>query len=235
MKIAFCDDEKGCIEILTAALIKYRDTFCPYMEYEAFYDAAKLLEKFKSNQDFADIVLLDIQMQNKNGIEIAKQIHEINSEIIIIFISNYDSYMQIGYEVNAFRYILKNQINTFLEKNLNSAIAEVMKQNKQKFSFKSKGEIRHIRYTDIIYFESQRRFINMISTTETNTFYGKLDEIEKQLNDARFVRCHKSYLINADYIESTTAKAVNLANKYSIPISRSKLITIKKAQVWAMR
>jgi DNA-binding LytR/AlgR family response regulator len=235
IRLAVCDDETTSIEKLKTVLNDYEKRLCIPLLIKSFVDPSSLIKQLKKDKYLFEIVFLDIQIENKNGIDIAKQIHDINDEILIIFISNYDAYMQAGYEVKAFRYILKEQIDTYLDKNITAAIHEIIKRENQVFMFKYKGEVKIAKFSDIIFFESSQRLVRIVTSNGENLFYGKLDEIEKQLNDLRFIRCHKSYLINAEFIESNLINTVKLKGAHNVPISRSKVETIRKAQVWAMR
>ncbi|HEX3025891.1 MAG TPA: LytTR family DNA-binding domain-containing protein, partial [Clostridia bacterium] len=235
IRIALCDDEPISIEKLAAALHRYEERNGVCFQILTFDNPINLLSQLETDQEMMDIALLDIQIGNNNGIKTAKQIHDLNENVIIIFVSNYDSYMQAGYEVNAFRYILKDQIDSYLEKNISAAIHELMKKEKQVFVYKWKGESIRVKFSEIIFFESCQRLIRIVTAHNESCFYGKLDNIEKELNDLRFIRCHKSFLINVEYIESTSNISARLKGEYSIPISRSKLSAVKRAQVWAMR
>jgi two-component system, LytTR family, response regulator LytT len=235
IRIAICDDEIKFIDKIKSALFKIQKDHDIHMEIKAFEKPADLIRLLRADIDSVEILLLDIQIHNESGIDIARKIHGINKEIIIIFVSGFDSFMQLGYEVNAFRYILKSQISSYLDKNILAAVNELQKRSSQFFDYKVKGEIYRLRFTEIIYFESFQRQIQVVTAKNQDLFYGKLDEIEIQLKDFRFVRCHKSYLVNVDYIESITTNFVKLKGSYNIPISRGKFETVRKALVWSMR
>jgi len=103
--------------------------------------------------------------------------------------------------VFAFNYILKPFDRKRLFEVLDRAMHELRKENSQKIHFSYKSTVYSIDYREILYIESRDKLILFHMASEgTLQCYSKLDEIEKQLPDQSFIRCHQSFTVNASYI-----------------------------------
>lgn len=107
-----------------------------------------------------DIALLDIDMGETNGIELARKLRASNENIVIIFITNFIQYAPEGFEVQAFRYLLKADLSAKLDSYFDSTVQEVLRR-KQLVTISINSEIIDVPVNDILYLESHRRIIVM--------------------------------------------------------------------------
>lgn len=91
----------------------------------------------------------------------------------------------------------------------------------------NKGALYRISCADIVYAESNKRVVNIVSQEKTYTIYMKMDQLE-ELVEQGFVRCHKSYLVNMLYIKYFSAEGIILENGKKIPVSRAKYRNAKE-------
>lgn len=105
MKIAVCDDE----EIFSMKLKKYLEQYYNSIDLiiDVFKSGEDFIRKIKSLTDRYDIVFLDIEMSPIDGIETAKKLRENNKDVIIIFLTSHGEFATDGYEVDAFRFLIK--------------------------------------------------------------------------------------------------------------------------------
>lgn len=106
MRIAICDDEKTYIEKLKNG-INSLQTHENEFEFSEFESGESFIEQF--SKDKYDLVILDIEMKDLNGLQTAEFLRQIDKNVILIFMTSFDKFVYQGYEVKAFRYILKNQ------------------------------------------------------------------------------------------------------------------------------
>lgn len=99
-----------------------------------------------------EVIILDVEMPDLTGLQTAERIRQIDGSVIISFLTNYAEFAVKGYDVGAFRYILKNQPDYVYTKQLNSIIAECQ-QRFRTFTFNNKNLSFKFRLTDILYFE----------------------------------------------------------------------------------
>ena len=230
-KIAICDDE----EIFRKNIYKI------IMNYMVKNGLLYEIDEFESGNEFInlginmrkyDIVFLDINMDEIDGIETAQEIRKVSNDIFIVFVTAFISYAVEGYSVNAIRYILKNNEN-FAELIFEciDAISKKMNYSVKKKEFKFSEGVKNISLELLLYIESKLHKLNFhIMEDKLNTYslYGKLDEFEKELEDKAFLRIHQSYLINMKHIVSIYRYEAVLNNGIRLKISKDRYKSVKE-------
>lgn len=221
LKIALCEDDQ-----LQRELVKnYIDRSLLNRNYEIF--------EFKSGEELIanypqklDILFLDIQMEEINGMDAAKKIRTFDNNVEIIFITGIWDYVQEGYEVRAYRYIIKPiDFNSF-KTQLNICIKEIENQKRPSIVVTYKGEVNKIDIGSIVYIETDNR--NTLIHTKEKSYRSNMgiSKLEKYLEGSTFFRCHNSFLINLEYINKIGQDSVFL-EEYEIQVSRHKMKKLK--------
>lgn len=216
MNIAICDDENYWRENLTDYLKEYRRNHRIEIFFDYFSDGVSLTKCQKKY----DIIFMDYQMNDLNGIETARQIRKLNNNSIIIFVSAFPNVALDTFEVNAFRFLAK----PIDKKKLFKSLDDYIKSEKSIFLILNthSGTIK-IRESDIVYCESMQKH-TIIHTS--NDFYDisiNLREIENKLSKDKFFRCHKSYIVSFYHIKSHNNTDVFFDNGDKAYISRRYL------------
>lgn len=226
MKVAICDDDQFYIDSIRKKVIdKFNISGMDYIISE-FTSGNEILERVKNGEVY-DILFLDIDLNGQNGIEVAHTIRGIINDVIIIFVTSFIQYCPQGYEVNALRYILKDNriFDKVLDESIKKAVEEYRKRDKT-IKLKDREGIKEFKLEDILYIESSNHTltVNYIynGKIEKYSIRGKLDELEKIIMDKRFCRTHKSYLVNMDYVEFTRRYTLGLAYDIELNISKSR-------------
>jgi DNA-binding LytR/AlgR family response regulator len=157
MNIAIVDDEPVFLKRLHNRL---RDMKIPDYEVHEFTSDRDLLSFYVKGM--YEIIILDVEMPELNGLETAERIRQIDKSVIISFLTNYAEFAVHGYDVGAFRYILKNQLDYVYTKQLNSIIVEC-EQRFRNFTFNNKNLSFKFKLTDILYFEGHRRKVSLFT------------------------------------------------------------------------
>lgn len=188
-----------------------------------------------------DIALLDVDfaLQEYTGIDIARKLRTLRSDSVIIFVTNYIEYAPEGYEVKAFRYILKKDVPQKLRNTLNLAMEE-LSTSRETLKIKIDGEIIDLRIRDILYIESQLRkvSVHMRKTKGSNkgkeySYYATMTDLENQLEAQGFLRIHKSYIVNMRFIRRFVNKEVLLDDGTSLSVGEKNYAEKKnKFLVW---
>ena len=225
IQIVLCEDqiqhqktiEKFLQEILGENNIEYN--------LRIYKSGEELLNDYPKN---VDIFILDIQMEKINGMDVARKIREIDkNKPEIIFTTSLVEYIQEGYEVRAYRYLLKPIKYEDLKKHILSCIDEVINKKDKFILIENKNETYKIKIEEITYIEIQRK--DMSIHTESKVYKTKMtmDKIEKELKNYNFYRCHKSFLVNIDYVENIKQYVAILDNKEEVPVSRHRFKDFK--------
>ena len=229
VNIAICDDAIEELDGFSKQVTKYMKEFYSAFKLYNFTDGQDLVESMSSIKIVYDIVFLDIFMKFTNGINVAKEIRNYDKECKIIFITSSKEYAIESYEVNAFNYILKPITDEIIRDVLMKAIKDSEVENR-KIVVKNKNGNYKISYKDILYAESRSRVVNIhLQSGDVISFYSKLEDFVEKLKDKRFYRCHKSFIVNMDYISKIeNNKCTFMYNNITIPISNSNLSSMKK-------
>ena len=220
MRIAIVDDQKNwrvCVEEL---IKKHYGQNIPKIDQfdcgESFY-----------NQDEYDVVFMDIEMGEMDGFETVKRYKQNNSDALIVFLTTHVELSRRGYMVNAFRYIDKKFIVDELEEAL-SAIDELPKKDHVVvFHVVNMAEM-HIRAKDILFVETDKRNI-IVHTIERDYISNRgIEEVEEELKNSGFFRCHKSYLVNLERVRKIDRVFAYFGNGTKAMISTRKYPEMKE-------
>lgn len=230
IKIAICDDEKIACSLLAQSVSFIMDAWKENYEIACFLSAAELLQ---SSHCF-DIFLLDIQMPIQDGLELAKKIRETGNQSCIIFVTALEEYVYDAFEVEALDYICKPVDDTRLKKALHRAIRK-LKENKDTALFiQTKNWCKSVKLSSIYYCEVINRKLYLHTQSGVITYYSTLEDIEKQL-DYRFVRCHRSYFVNLDYLLEYANDQITVENGEKVPVSRLRHQAVMEAMLQYMK
>ena len=168
---------------------------------------------FEYEEDKAyDILLLDVEMKNMNGIELAKRIRKDNNRAEIIFITSHFEFVGEGYEVDALHYLIKP---ISVEK-----LTQVLTKAAEKLSVK-------LYESDILYVESFLHYIVIHTKDNEYKIKENISVFENKVSDV-FYRIHRSYLVSLKYITRISRTSVNIGNT-ELPLSRGKYDNINRA------
>jgi len=227
INIAICDDTYEEVEIISSYVSKNLEDLNISFKISTFSEGQDLIEQMSSSRQNFDIIFLDIYMEFSNGIDIARKIREFDKECKIIFITSSKDHAIDGYEVRALNYILKPINEEKLNDAIKIAIESLNKENHKVVIRNKKGNYK-ILYKDILYAESKARVVNIyLKSSEVISFYSKLDDFIKTLQDERFLKCHKSFAVNMDYVLKIENNSIFMNNNITIPISSSNIVGIK--------
>lgn len=228
MRIAVCDDEKFYREKITALLQKYLSDHTLDSAIDIFCSGEEFLSQ-SSNAVKYDIVFMDINMEQTDGIETAMRIRAFQSNTYIVFVTAFIKYVLDGYKVDAVRYIMKDTLDAAIPECMD-AIFQKMQLRQVSFSF-MEGEKRL--YTDNLYYVESNKHKSVFYYQEEGLtkyqMYEKLDNIEKLLENFGFLRIHKSYLVNMKHIRKISNYIVKLRTGEELPIPRIRYQAVKQA------
>lgn len=222
IKIAICDDDipiTGKIESILCDIAKKE--FIP-VETDVFSSGGCLIESVE-RQDGYDIIFLDIELGHENGITIARKIRETDKNVLIIYVTSYESYMQESFSIRPFRFLVKPIDEAQLAVCFQEAYEEISSGDSYfRYSYQ---RMRHkILIRDILYFESDKRKIHIVTEKGMFELYGKLKNVEESLKASKtvFLRVHQSFLINYKHVEVLAYDFVVMDNGKRIPISEDR-------------
>lgn len=216
--IAICDDDAVLCNHIESYLWDYIQT--KTVKVDIYYTGEKLYKAMCDGQHY-DLVFLDIEFKEMNGVELGRKIREElnNNNVQIVYISGKQEYAMDLFSVRPMNFLIKPFSKQDLLSNLEMAIRLVQAQNNC-FECKSEAEWIRIPYGQILYFESDNRKVNIHTEQGIKTMYGILNKIS-EITPKDFIRIHQSYLINRIYIKKWKHNEVTLVNDEIIPVSNT--------------
>ncbi len=216
--IFICDDNKEIADSIKSKVLNSMSNNIKHITM--FNSAFELRSELKSRKRPIDIVIMDIDLGDANGIDLSGEILELYPCAQIIFVSGYDKYYTKVYNVEHI-YFIKKPVNTGeLKAALVKAEKKLLESKREVFYIKTKKGYTCICLNTIYYFEKDRRKIVAVTSNGRYSFFGKFDEIMDKLNN-KFIRCHNSYVINLNAVETMALKHFEMSNGVNIPISKT--------------
>ena len=215
LSILICDDDTTVLTAIRATTEIVLKEFDKKARIHTFTDATSISQQILSD---CDIALLDIDFDGAgyNGMDIARKIRSLRSDTVIIFVTNFIEYAPEGYEVQAFRYILKRDLLADLKAILPLALKQL---NQETLPIQVNGEIIKIPLDDILYLEVQQHNVTVVTrklTAERKpkdySFYATLSDLGERLEPLGFLRIHKSYLVNMKHLKKFQCREATLDN-----------------------
>lgn len=230
IKIAICDSEINDLNELKELISGFVLNKGIVFEIDTFSSGGKFISLGIGMLQYS-IIFLDINMDEVDGIMIAKKIREVNREAFIVFVTASVKYALEGYKVDAIRYLLKGGKN--FESSMDECINAILK--KMNYTIVTKTFIfnegaKEIALERLLYIESRLHkleFHVMEDKMEVYTIYDTLNNIEAALQDNDFIRIHQSYLVNLKYLMSVDRYQAVLTDGTALVIPKARYTYVK--------
>lgn len=224
-QIAVCDDSAADITYVTGLFVPLAEATGHVVQAESFSSAEAFLFHYEKDKTY-DILLLDVEMGELNGVELAKQIRQENQGVQPVFITGYSDYIAEGYEVAALHYLMKPVDEQKFFTVMNRA-AEKVKKNERSLLLDASGEMVRIPLYEIRYLEVCQNYVT-VHGAEDYVVRKTLGELEQHL-DENFFRTGRSFIVNLAYVRRVTRTEVVLSGDIRVPLSRGQYETINRA------
>ena len=224
-RIAICDDEQNQIEYITSIVASWSAHEGHGCEIRTFASAEAFLFEYEEDKAY-DILLLDVEMKNMNGIELAKRIRKDNNRALFFFISSDFELVCEGYELDALDYLIKTFSVEKATQVLTKA-AEKLSVEPPSVVISCEGETVKLYESDILYVESFLHYIVIHTKDNEYKIKENISVFENKVSDV-FYRIHRSYLVSLKYITRISRTSVNIGNT-ELPLSRGKYDNINRA------
>ncbi len=219
LRIGICDDSADARIALRAALERALDRRSGEASFFEFSSGEGLLRWMGNHAGELELVFLDIEMGELDGMETARRLREADEGLGLVFVTGYTDYVFDGYSVGALGYLMKPPKQDQLDGVLNRAAEARLREGDQVFLCRSGETLYRIPKKRILYFASDRRQVSCVSDARTYVFYGKLDDVERDVGDG-FIRVHQRYLVRTGAVDRLEGSQVFVGDA-AIPVSRA--------------
>ena len=219
INIAICDDSlQACIK-MQEYILRVQEEIQGDFHLYTFHNAEEMLKGLPQD---TDILFLDIVMAKETGMDAAKKLRTYNKDVCIIFISSMPQYALEAYGVRAFGFLKKPvEYHTFRSELL-EALHTISKKQGIRIVLKSAGNMSVFQTSEIYYAESIGKKLIIHLENLEKEFYLTMNEFEEQVRNSGFFRCHKSFIVNFQYVVNIDSTDVLLSNQEKVPISKHR-------------
>lgn len=172
-----------------------------------------------------NLLLIDVLLGSENGVDLAENLRQNGVVSDIAFISVTPNYALKGFQAALIHYLTKPISSNDLKVVINRSLKHIF--DKHSILIETNSEAQRIYTSDIIYIEIFNRTILIHTSQGKITSEGTLNQFSKKLPPQKFFRCHKSYIVNLDYIKSIKRYNVTLINRTNIPIGKSRYMNMQ--------
>lgn len=220
IRIGIVEDDASAIERMLSHLDRFQRDHDQRFHIGAFRDGADVLAEYRPDWD---VLFLDVQMPRVDGMTAARRIREVDSEVIIVFITSSPHYAVSGYEVDALSYLLKPVTYASFEQEMSRILTRMQRQPRRELLFTSTDGAHHrIAVDDIRYIESVRHRVDLYTLEETFSIATTLKAMEAQLAEHGFLRCHSGLLVNLRHVTGIDGNDCRIRGGGRLPISRPR-------------
>ena len=229
--VGICDDDITLCGDLEHKLLELAKTNAIKIDTVVFSSGTDLLN-YMAMGNKLDLVFLDIQMQDMNGIEVGQQIRNefANDTVQIVYISSMQEYAMQLFKIRPMDFVIKPISIEALDRIFTTA-CKIIASTEEMFEFSIGQTVYRVPLKDILYFESAVKKVKLVSKEKDYLFYGKLKNIEPKLSELGFVNIHKSYLVNQLHITKYEYSQLTMSNSVILPISQSNRAAVRQIQL----
>ena len=220
IRIGICDDSRTFLKEMESFIADWNEN-TQNIVTELFEDGDSLVQAHAKNP--FDIILLDVVMPMFNGIEVARELRKHDTSVKLVFLTSSPEYAVDSYTVKANNYLLKPIDKTKLYQCLDELCNEILDKNQKNIHIRGTNAIHKISLSDIEYVEAQNKHTLFI--LRNKPFLESIDSLyhheDKLTLTEGFYKCHRSYIVNINHIDTYTTKEIRMRSGYRIPISRN--------------
>lgn len=221
VKIYICDDEPK----INSDISQMVSNLVADSVISEFLSGRDLLAEM--NKNTCDILLLDIDMPEISGLDIAVQLTALAEKPLLVFVTSHDELVYDSFQFHPFGFIRKSYIDKELPRILADCVAELHSRDKH-FCFHTASADVKLPLDEILYFEADGNYLKVFAKCGEYRFRDTLSAVENTLSGSGFIRIHKGFLVNQAAVRTLAYDEAELIGGAKIPIGRSYSESAKK-------
>ena len=218
IRLALVEDDGNYRSQLKEYIARYAQSSGERFTVQEFEDGDEIALGYKAEYD---IILMDIEMKFMDGMMAAEEIRKVDTEVIIIFITNSPQYAIKGYAVGALDYVLKPVPYFAFSQQLQKVEAQLRRRTRHYLAVPVEGGLRRLDTSRIYYIESEGHRVHFYTEEGDFAAPGALKALEEKLADRPFARCNSGYLVNLAQVQAVQQNTVEVG-PYELQVSRPK-------------
>lgn len=229
---AICDDDFNHLDVLKYEIIKVSKEYNLKIEIYKYDLGIQLIDELLIDPNKYDIIFLDIEMPEMDGMKVGRRIREINKNVIIIFVTGFKAFALNAFEIRASDYLIKPVKYIKLEATIIDAIDKVnlykikgQDSNTLTLSFDKK--IYRINANEIIFIEKESNKSRIVCEDNIYEIYESLKKLNQRLDKKAFIQPHQGFIIHSKKIKNYENQKIEMISGDIIPVSKSNIKKVK--------
>ena len=236
MRVAVVDDEDRILQEVRGEIekLKKEEEMDLYVQY---YSQARKTSSELETAKPCDLYILDIEMAEMNGIELAKKIRKIQEKAYIVFLTDHSRYALQGYEVKAWQYLLKEELNQKLPSTIRSIYREIEDDKRNVLTLETNQCYERIAYEDIFYIYKEKKKVILVTKKGSRQIRMTMQEIYSRISPNQFVFADRGCIVNVQKIDRMEGRELSLSNGDTIEVTRSHTEEVREkiTEYWRAR
>lgn len=225
LRMAVCDDLEEERVQLARMVRSYAQRRGLSMELRLFASGNELLDAAR-RPDFCHVLFLDIFMPGLSGLDAARQLRAAGCMASIVFATTSQDYGVMSFDVQAADYLVKPFRQEDVDRTLDWCL-EHMPEPLRSLSVYAEGEIQEFPLASVLYIEVLGHQSHIHTLRQTVVARKSLDDLERAVDSPDFFRCHRSFLVNLNFVQDITGSDFRLSDGTLVPISSGNLSKIR--------
>ena len=221
LRIAIVEDEEDQMQNTRRLLVRFLEERGMEFQVDCYSDGVRFLEGCRNPYD---IVLMDIEMPQLNGLETARRLRAMDETVLLIFVTRIGKFAINGYEVSALGYILKPihayALQMTMQKALKKALKILAQRADQRIVLQMKEGVITFSSRELVYIEVFGHKLSYHTMSGTYEVYGNLKTEEERLAAYHFARCSNAFLVNLAFVKGIMGNSVYLQGETELRVSR---------------
>ena len=228
MKIYMCDDEPKMLEDMKRKVQESNNKGV----VKAFTSGIELINELK--KEICDILLLDIDMPDINGMDVAEWLLKLEKRPLLIFVTSHDELVYDSFQYHPFGFVRKSYFDNEIKKVLDDAV-KALESNTKYFNFRTEGKDIRVLLSEISYFEADGNYLKMFTDGKEYRFRSTVTAIENSLYGQGFIRIHKGFLVNQSAVRILSGDEAHLVDGTVLPMGKTYVDEARKQLMRYMR
>lgn len=219
IRIGIVEDDAACRRDLLDHIARYAEEHGTAFDLRTFADGEQVVEAYRPQ---FDILFLDVEMPGMDGFEAAHRIREVDTDVLMIFVTNMGQYAIKGYEVDALSYLLKPVPYFAFAQELTRSLNRLSKRESRGVVLSVNNSLVRLDPSEIVYAESVKHRITIHALDRVYTFSGTLKALEEELGEHGFFRSNNCYLVNLQHVKRVDQSTSVMTNGSALVVSRPR-------------
>lgn len=227
LRIAVCDDDSAAVQSHSKAAEECLKQCGAIGEIVAYTHSDNLLYDITEDKFFFDLILLDIEMPDNTGMELAERIRPFLPNVRIIFITSHVEYAIDAFELSIFRYVPKQDTDKRLPAAIQDAIRLIELEEGKSYTVQTNSRLEKIPFKEILYIERDGKNASITAVDGATKVRKSLQQVYDELASEEFIFIDRGCIVNMIHVMQVREGAAVLKDGTILPISRSHLQSVK--------